>query len=67
MKYTKSRDGIERANIIVKHRVTREDYVWLAARAKSMGMTVQRFLGACLDDGLNNDQLAAEEDREAES
>lgn len=63
MKYTRSRDGVERATLLVPHRVTREEFAWLVKRAKANGgkRTPHDVLSACLSEGLENE---AERDRE---
>lgn len=66
MRYVKSRDGIERATLYIKHRVTREDYQWLRQRAKRNDMTVHEYLGVCLDNGINEESLIADEEAEIE-
>ena len=67
MKYTRSQDGKERATIVVRWRVTREEYAALQRFAReytSAGMTVRDYLWSCLFDGVfaNQDSQRREEE-----
>lgn len=65
MKYTKSRDGIMRANLHVTLRVTRDDYQWLAKQARHHNMRIADFLHVCLQEGLTAEQERADDEARA--
>lgn len=56
MKYTRSKDGIERVTLIAKKRVTRTERHDLIALAKRRGQTLQEFLFCALEDGIAREQ-----------
>lgn len=56
MKYTKSRDGIERITLVARKRVTRIERHDLAMLAKRRGQTLQEFLFCALEDGIIREQ-----------
>lgn len=52
MKYTRSKDGIERVTLIAKKRVTRTERHDLIQLARRRGQTLQEFLFCALEDGI---------------
>jgi hypothetical protein len=64
MKYTRSRDGVERANLYAVVRVTREEHQWMQARVKADGVhtCVRDLLNAALAEGLDIEHLRAHEE-----
>lgn len=50
--YTKSKDGLMRANHTATVRLTREERAQLAVIAKAEGVPLSRLLARCLHDGI---------------
>lgn len=66
MKYTRSRDGVERANLFVHLRVDRETMAELRRRAKNNfdGCTLHEYLSQTFWNGFHADAAAEEADAE---
>lgn len=56
MKYTRSKDGVERVTLLAKKRVTRTERHDLIALARRRGQTLQEFLFCALEDGIAREQ-----------
>ena len=64
MKYTRSKDGIDRATIRVELRCTKEEFEELQKAAKEDGAdSVRGYLHRCLTSGIFADREAMESDR----
>jgi hypothetical protein len=66
MKYTRSKDGIERVTLVAKKRVTRTERRDLIALARRRGQTLQEFLFCALEDGICREWELDEGERESE-
>lgn len=64
MKYTRSRDGVERATLHVTKRVTREEYRWLVERAKAGHVyeSAHQLLAGMLTEGWESEKERAREE-----
>lgn len=68
MKYTRSKDGVERTTLWTSLRVTREEYAQLKERAGRPGLnqSVHELLYACLQQGLSSEYETWREELEYE-
>lgn len=64
MKYTQSKDGVERVTLTAKKRVTRAERHDLVMLARRRGQTLQEFLAFALEDGIRHEQELDEAERD---
>lgn len=64
MRYTRSKDGVERATLRVEVRLTRDEVTWLRERAKASGVysSPHDLLRGLLSDALWREREQAEEE-----
>lgn len=62
MKYTMSKDGVLRINLVATIRVEKEERARLSQRAKKQGMTLTKYLNDCLLCGVRWDDNHEQED-----